>query len=140
MLKMSTERGQQNKFIPTSQIGLVEYWTNIPNIGSSLLLYQRYEHHFIRPSRTPFLYANFHHFLKLTEPSKFNERSLFLVCDTTHHSNLFLFLNFTQRFMRFNELTIFNPTIQYWYSCVVNLSQSVQYFLWSKFLREKIVR
>ena len=39
MLKMSTEGGQQNKFILTSQIGLVEYWTNIPNIGSSLLLY-----------------------------------------------------------------------------------------------------
>ena len=39
MLKMSTEGGQQNKFILTSQIGLLEYWTNIPNIGSSLLLY-----------------------------------------------------------------------------------------------------
>ena len=39
MLKMSTEGGQQNKFILTSQIGLVEYWTNIINIGSSLLLY-----------------------------------------------------------------------------------------------------
>ena len=28
--------------------------------------------------------------------------------------NLFRFLNFTQRFMRFNELTIFNPTIPTW--------------------------
>ena len=35
----------------------MEYWTNIPNIGSSLLLYWRYEHRFIRPSRTPFLYG-----------------------------------------------------------------------------------
>ena len=32
-------------------------------------------------------------------------------------SNLFLVLNFTQRFMRFNELTIFNPTIPTW-DCV----------------------
>ena len=37
MLKMSTKGGQRNKFIITSWIGQVEYWTNITNISSSLL-------------------------------------------------------------------------------------------------------
>ena len=37
MLKMSTKGGQRNKFIITSWIGQMEYWTNITNISSSLL-------------------------------------------------------------------------------------------------------
>ena len=40
------------------------------------------------PSDAIFM-SKFHHFLKLTQPSKFNEQSLFFVCDRTQHRTTF---------------------------------------------------
>ena len=40
------------------------------------------------PSDAIFI-ANFPHFLKLTEPLKFNEQSLFFACESTQHRTTF---------------------------------------------------